>query len=58
MIQHIKFGPVVRLALTVAGAGIGTVAGMLKASTIEDDVNKLIDTANDTIKTLNKFKKN
>lgn len=56
MIQHVKFGPVTRLALTAIGAGIGTVAGMLKAGDVEDRVNKFIDTVNDVSKTIDKLK--
>lgn len=45
-ISHIKFSPKTKVALIGIGAGLGAVVGMTKANSIEDTVNKLIDTAN------------
>lgn len=52
MIQHVKFGSVTKLVLTATGAGIGTVLGILKASSIEEDVNRFIDTVNEITSTM------
>lgn len=52
MIEHLKFKPGTKLLLTITGAGVGTILGMLKANTVEDTVNRFIDMVNETAQTL------
>lgn len=56
MLKHVKFGPVVQIVVIMAGTGAGALGGMLKAGCLEGNINKLIDTVNNTFIAVNAVK--